>query len=119
MLSRVQEARRRMDALRSALLSPAPEPIEQALPPVEEAIALLEDVRAELRSARPAPQVRRELRAELRALGEGLWLIQRLAVEGARFSENWARLLGVLARGYTSSGEAAPLVPESQWKVEA
>ena len=119
MLSRVQEARRHVDALRNALLSPTPEPIEQSLPILEEAAVCLRGLRAELDAVPAAPHLRRRLNQELRALRLELSLAGRLAAEGARFHEGWARLVGAFASGYTRDGEAAALAPASTLTVEA
>ena len=119
MLSRVQEARRHVDALRNALLSPTPGPVEQSLPNLEEAGACLRRLHAELDAVPAVPQLQRRLSQELRALRLELSLVQRLAAEGARFHEGWARLLGAFASGYTRDGEAAALAPASTVTVEA
>lgn len=119
MLTRVPDARRLVDAVHSALLSPTPEPIEQSLPALDAAIACLHGVQEELDGAPLNVQLRKKIRQELRALGVELSLILSLAAEGARFHEGWARLLGAFAGGYTRDGAAAALAPALTLTVEA
>ena len=119
MLTGVRDARRHVDALRQALLSPTAESIEKCLPVLEEAAACLRNVQRELDLTPASPHSRRQLSGELRALRAQLSVALRLAAEGARFHAGWARLLGAWASGYTRDGEAAALTPAPTVWVEA
>jgi hypothetical protein len=108
----IRRARRHVAALRSALLSPAQSPGElmDCAPGLSKAAGHLSAIEHRLR-AQPAVSkvVSIDHVRELKSLQTDLRAVQKLIEHGAAFHRGWARLLGVAAAGYTSSGEAAPL----------
>jgi len=117
MLTRVRSARRHVDALRSALLSPAAGPLEECLPALEEAASCLRTVQGKLAEELP-PHVRSDLRREIRALQQQIAVVLRLIAAGAAFAEGWARMLGAATGGYTPAGSPTPLTPSQRLRVE-
>ncbi len=106
MLSRTKQARQKVERLRLALLSPAPEEIGQALPGLEEAAQCLHAIEQELRDGAVASP---ELQGELKMLQNDLRIIFRLIEHGMAFCQGWARMLGA-GPAYTQAGQPAPLV---------
>ena len=98
MPSGITSARRHVEALRAALLSPSPEAIERCLPALEEAVRCLTGAEKELRDAAACRALRNELR-----------IVNRLIEHGAAFYQGWAKLLGAATAGYMPTGEAAPI----------
>jgi hypothetical protein len=109
MQSNIRDARRHIEALRAALLLPSPDPIEQCLPALEEAVRNLISVEQELRDAQSPG--RPELRAELKSLETEMRIVKGLIANGAAFYQGWAKMLGAAAAGYTSAGQPAALQP--------
>lgn len=101
---RVKQARRRIEALRLALLSPGPEAIAAALPGIEEAALCLHAVEQEIRQGTGAPY---EVRRDLQLLKNDLRIIARLIDHGVAFCQGWAKMLGA-GPAYTQSGQAVP-----------
>ena len=81
MQSNIRDARRHIEALRAALLLPSPDPIEQCLPALEEAVRNLISVEQELRGAQSPG--RPELRAELKSLETEMRIVKGLIANGA------------------------------------
>jgi hypothetical protein len=104
MLSRIKQARDRVEALRLALLGSLPEEILAARPGLEEAVRYLETVEHELRLGGCAPY---EVRRELKLLKNDLRSNARLIAHGIGFCRSWA---GMVAAGlaYTPEGHSAP-----------
>ena len=98
MPSRTHNARRQVEALRLALLTPSPEEVWLCLPGLEEAVRCLTATEQE------SPNT-----AELRALKSDLRIVTRLIEHGAALHQGWARLLGAVTAGYTATGDAAPV----------
>jgi hypothetical protein len=99
MLSKVKQARKQVEALRLALLSPAAEDLSQALPALEEAARGLMELERECGEGTKA------IRRELVLLKRDLRIIARLIDQGMAFCRGWAKLLGV-GPGYTPGGHA-------------
>ena len=104
MLSRIKQARARIEALRLALLGSSPEEILAALPGLEEAVCFLETVDREMREGACAPY---EVRREVKLLKSDLRSNARLVEHGLHFCRGWANLLGA-GPAYTQAGHTAP-----------
>jgi hypothetical protein len=102
--SKIKQARDRIEALRLALLSPAPEEIGAALPGLEEAALCLRTVEQEVRESIDTPY---EVRRELQLLKNDLRIVSRLIDHGVAFCQGWAKMLGGCPP-YTQAGESAP-----------
>jgi hypothetical protein len=98
MPSGITSARRHVEALRTALLSPSPEEIERCLPGLEEAVRCLTGSEKEPPDAAACRALRNELR-----------IVSRLIEHGTAFCQGWAKLLGAATAGYLPTGEAAPI----------
>jgi hypothetical protein len=105
MLADIKQARARMEVLRLALVSPAPEELGAALPGLEEAARCLEAVEARIGGDTHAPY---EVRRELRLLKNDLRIVTPLIEHGVAFCRGWAKMLGA-GPGYTPAGVSAPL----------
>lgn len=106
MRSSVETIRKHIEALRLALLAPSPEGIEQCLPALADAAGSLISIQRELISAGRGDS---EFERELKALKKDLAAVHKLIEYSAAFWNQWARLLGSMAGGYTPSGEARPV----------
>ncbi len=100
-------ARARVARMRSALLNPTPEAIEECLPGLAEAADLLGRVQQDLAAGAERHNIFMDMQALRRELAE----LNRLIVRGAGFYGGWAKLLGAATGGYVASGEAAPVKP--------
>ena len=96
----VEAIRRHIEALRLTLLTPSPEGIEQWLPKLQDAAAFL----ASYHPGQDSGSL-----SELKALSKELATIKKLVEQGAAFWNEWAKLLGSVTGGYTSSGRAQPV----------
>jgi hypothetical protein len=105
MRSNLKLARIHVDRLRSALLRPSPEKIEQCLPELAEAVACLGMIQHSLSVEAADP----ELGRELKRLKTDLNAVRRLIEYGMEFYRGWAKLLGSATAGYTPTGDAAPI----------
>jgi hypothetical protein len=105
MRSKLSLARIQVDRLRSVLLTPSPEKIEQCLPGLAEALACLGEVQRSLGVEAADP----ELGRELKVLKNDLNAVRKLIEHGAEFYQGWAKLLGSATSGYTPTGDAAPI----------
>jgi hypothetical protein len=114
MLSKVKQARGRIEALRAALVDSWPEEIGAALQGLEEAVATLSAVEQALRGGQPAPI---QLRRELKQLRDDLRLNGKLIAQGVAFCQGWAKLLGA-GPGYTPAGYAAPSRPSASLSLQ-
>ena len=114
MPSAINNARKHVEALRLALLTPSPEQIVRCLPGLEEAARCLAATERELPRAGPE---RLELPAELRALKNDLRAVNRLIERGAAYHQGWAKLLGLAAAGYTPTGDAAPIAASGSLSI--
>jgi hypothetical protein len=120
-LNEIKAARSHVSALRSALLSPAQSPGELigCVPGLSKAAACLGAVEHQLK-AQPAVSIVVSIVdvRELKSLKSELRAVRTLIEHGAAFHRGWARLLGAAAAGYTSSGEAAPLMARGSVAME-
>jgi hypothetical protein len=107
MRTNINSARKQVAALRLALISASPEPIEECLPRLVEAGAHLGLVEQALRTGRVSDP---DLILELNALKGELRAAGKLVAFGLAFYQGWGRLLASSTAGYTPAGEAAPLV---------
>jgi len=115
MQARVEDARRQLDRLRVALLSPSPRDIEEALPEVERAVTSMKELeRALANGGVPAANMAVDLAALAREVG----VVRRLTNGGLELSNGWAAMLAAAAGGYVSSGKPAPLNPASSLDVD-
>lgn len=103
MLSRIKQAREKIQVLRVALQSPHAEEIGAALPGLQEAISCLEIVEQQVRKGATAPY---DVRREVQMLKNDLKISGRLIEHGVAFCQGWARLSGA-GPEYTQTGEAA------------
>ena len=103
MRSRIKEALDRIESLRLALVSLAPETIGAALPGLEDAALCLGSVEQELREGACAPY---EVRRELKLLKNDLRIVGRLIEHGVAFCQGWAKMIGA-GPGYTQMGGRA------------
>lgn len=101
-------------ALRKTLLAQGPAALELHLSSFEAAIRDFQKVQNEIRISDLV--VQSEWRAELRSLQAELRRVAWLIEHGSALWKGWARQLGS-AGGYTSSGEAAPVVPAKQVSI--
>src|SRR5262249_41543770 len=106
MLSRVRKARKCAADVRNALKTSRPEELEQALPPLAEAIACLREVESAIASGEATTP---ELRAELALLREDLERIENLLNHGMAIQGGLMRILAAALGGYTESGEPSPV----------
>ena len=104
MLSKIKQARDRVEALRTALVNPAPEEIAVALPGLEDAARYLLTVEQEVAAGAFAPY---EVRRELRMLKNDLRISARLIEHGIAFCQGWAKMLGA-GPAYTQTGHTEP-----------
>ena len=95
MRSNLNTARRNVEQLRNALVSPSPQDIEQCLPGLVEAAACLGIIQQNLGAGEADP----ELGRELKALKNDLTAVNKLIEHGATFYQGWARLLGSATAG--------------------
>jgi hypothetical protein len=102
--SKIKQARGRIEALRSALLSPDPAAIAAALPSLDEAVLCLQSVESHLRHEMDTAGLRRDLQL----LKNDLRIVSRLIENGVAFCRGWARMLGA-GPAYTQTGEPAPI----------
>jgi hypothetical protein len=109
----LQNARDRVAKMRSVLLTPTPEAIEECLPGLAEAADLLGRVQQDL-----AAGGRRDILVELHALRRELGALAKLIGHGAEFYRGWANLLGAATAGYTPTGEAAPVAPSGRISIQ-
>jgi hypothetical protein len=93
--------------MRSALLNPTPEAIEECLPGLAEAADLLGGVQQDL----AAGAERHNIFMDTQALRQELAELNRLIARGADFYRGWAGMLGTATGGYIATGEAAPVAP--------
>jgi len=107
MLAEIKQARARIEVLRLALVSPAPEELGAALPGLEEAARCLEAVESRIGRDVHAPY---EVRRELRLLKNDLRIVTPLIEHGVAFCRGWAKMLGA-GPGYTPAGVSTPLEP--------
>jgi hypothetical protein len=105
--SHLNGARTRVARVRSALLAPTPEAIEQCLPGLAEAADLLGRVQQDL----AAGAERHNLLMDVYALKRELGAVHQLIAQGAGFYRGWATLLGAATVGYVANGEAATVAP--------
>jgi hypothetical protein len=105
----INAARQHVAALRIALLSRSPEPVEECLPRLVEAAGCLGLIEQQLRTERPDAASVAESVHELNALKRELRAVQKLIEHGAKFYRGWANLLSAATADYTPAGEAAPL----------
>jgi hypothetical protein len=103
-------ARARVAQMRSALLNPTPEAIEECLPGLAEAADMLGRVQQDLAAGAERHNIFMDMQALRRELAE----LNQLIVRGAGFYGGWAKLLGAATGGYMASGEAAPVKPASK-----
>jgi hypothetical protein len=115
-LARIQSTRRRLDALRIALLSPSPEEIVSCLPALEDAVSSLQLAKELLGHRNPPLQP--EMRAGLQALKSDLQIARRLIERGAALHQGWAQLLAAAAGGYVATGAPAPLTAAGTVSLE-
>ena len=104
MLSKIKQARNKVEALRLAMVSPAAEEIAGALPGLEEAVRYLAMVEQETREGATAPY---DVRRELTLLKNDLRISARLIGHGVAFCDGWAKMLGA-GPAYTQAGNTAP-----------
>jgi hypothetical protein len=102
MHSDIRKAHERVAALRDVLFTGGPAEIEQCLPGLEEAAAVL-------RGLEPASSIR----ADLELLRNELTRAAGLIEHGEQLWRGWAGILGSAA-GYTAAGEPAPLAASGQ-----
>jgi hypothetical protein len=100
-------ARARVAQMRSALLNPTPEAIEECLPGLAEAADMLGHVQLDLAAGGERHNIFMDMQALRRELAE----LNQLIVRGAGFYGGWAKLLGAATGGYMASGEAAAVKP--------
>ena len=105
MLAEIKQARARIEVLRMALLSPAPDDLGAALPGLEEAARCLAAVESRIDHETHAPY---EVRRELRLLKNDLRIVTPLIEHGVAFCRGWAKMLGA-GPGYTPAGVSEPL----------
>ena len=119
MRSKVKQARERVEALRLALVSPAPVEIGAILPGLNEAARCLATIEQEVREGASAPyEVRRELvRRELTMLKNELRISGRLIEHGLAFCRGWAKMIGA-GPAYTQAGRPAVSPPEGTFSFE-
>jgi hypothetical protein len=89
--------------------------MEEALPEVEKAVALLRELQQELAGG-AAPSA--SLAADLIALSREIGMVQRLTDRGREICDGWAVLLATATGGYLSSGRPAPLHPACSLRIE-
>jgi hypothetical protein len=120
MIARLASARRHVDALRSALLSPAPDELERSLPALAEAVACLRSAEQELRSGLTSggDGEIRAVAVEANSLRESLAVVRRVVAGSAAFYDGWLRMLGAAAGGYTRAGAPAALTPTATVSVK-
>jgi hypothetical protein len=106
MRSSISAVRGHIAALRAALLSRSPEPIEECLPRLVEAVGCLSQMERQLRAECALDP---ESLKELKALKRDLRAVGKLIEHGAKFYQGWANLLSAATTGYTPAGEIAPL----------
>jgi hypothetical protein len=113
MRKNISAVRQHVAALRAALLSSSPEPIEQCLPRLVEAAGCLSAIERQLRMDRTVQldtaNVDAESVYELNALKSDLRAVHKLIEQGAKFYQGWANLLSAATADYTPAGGAAPL----------
>jgi len=114
MRGRVEDARRHLDRLRTALTSAFPRDIDEAMPELEQAIASIREVKAQLGGG-GTPEA--GLTADLTALAQDIQIAQRLTDRGREFWQRRARALA-MAGGYVATGQLAPLRPGATIRVE-
>lgn len=108
MRSRIKQTRKRIEALRRALLSPAAGDVASALAGLDDAVRSLQDVEREmLAGAGPSDDIRRELKL----VKNDLRISARLIAHGMAFCEGWARLVGA-GPSYNSAGQTAPVASQ-------
>lgn len=111
MRKNISAVRQHVAALRAALLSSSPEPIEQCLPRLVEAAGCLGALERELRERRLRMDRTADAESvyELNALKGDLQAVHKLIEQGAKFYQGWANLLSTATADYTPAGAAAPL----------
>jgi hypothetical protein len=117
MLARFESIRRRLQALRMALLSPSPEEIVNCMPALEQAIPSGPELELELPDDRD-PQARLEIRIALHALQSDLQIARRLIERSAALHQGWATLLAAAVGGYVASGAPTPLTAAGTVSLE-
>jgi hypothetical protein len=109
MLAEIKQARTRIEVLRLALLSPAPDELGAALPGLEEAAQCLAAVESHMtRDTDQHTHAPYEVRRELRLLKNDLRIVTPLIEHGVAFCRGWAKMLGA-EPGYTPAGVSEPL----------
>jgi len=124
MRSAVDDARRQLDRLREALLSPSPQDLEEAMPELARAIASMETSTYALKKAPvcgEAPDaglLDAGLRNDLEALCRELRVAQKLLDRGRELCAARAMFVATAAGGYGASGKPSALRPSSSIKIE-
>jgi hypothetical protein len=108
MRANIKLVRGHVAALRIALLSHTPEPIERCLPRLVDAAGCLGMIEQELRARRPGRADAQSIQ-DLNVLKGELRAVHKLIEHGAKFYQGWANLLSAATSDYTRAGEAAPL----------
>ena len=99
----IDRARKHVEELRIALLTPSADEVIAALPGLDEAVRCL-TAASEDRPARADLE-----KPKLLKLKNELRTVARLIEHGAALNQGWANLLGAAAAGYTPAGQPAPL----------
>jgi hypothetical protein len=104
MLSNIELARAKINALRLALTGAGPEEMAAALTAGEDAARYLEMAEQDLRDGVGVPD---RTRRELKLLKSDLRISARLTEHGLAFCRGWANLIGA-GSSYTPAGKTAP-----------
>jgi hypothetical protein len=112
----LQAARQRMREVKQLLSKPSPESADHAASLLRDIEVQLGCVAAILRQTGPQPD--RELRSEIMELQDEVAFLARYFAEADKLFAGWLHAVRSRRGGYTSNGQAAPLVLVKKLSVE-
>ena len=123
-LDQARQSRRSLERVRSRLLSPSVDALENCVSDLQIAVANLQMLESQVTSSQPrAPDWRRPLEFEMAGLRRELREVNELLAGAARFYQGWARLLSTASdqapANYTAQGMAGSPIPIRSSKVVA
>lgn len=115
----IDAARRPLNRLREALISPSSQDLEAVIPELSESIAAMEASAQELEKALARGEVPDAgLRKDIEILCQELDLAQQLLDRGRELCAARSILVATAAGGYGASGKPAQLRPGSSIRIE-
>ena len=111
----VDSVRRHLAQLREAMIGSSPRAIDEALPELAKAIAVVQEMEQKLASGETPD---RALRAALPVLMREISMTQQLADQGLALYRNRAMELAALAGGYGATGLPAPAPVGATIRIE-